>query len=214
VSVRLVLVDDHRVLREALAGLLAKEAGFEIVGEASSGQEALGEVAAKSPDVLVLDIALPGMNGIEVARRLREAGSRTRVLMLSTYGDRHFVKEAVKAGAAGYVPKTAAAGELARAVRAVAHGQNYFSPEVAGALVASLREPEGRAPPPASVLGKREREVLRLLAEGVRSPQIAAQLGISPDTVGAHRRNIMRKLGLRGVAELTRYAVREGLVHP
>jgi len=210
-SVRLVLADDHRVLRDALVELLAREPDFEIVGEAGSGAEALEQAHSKSPDVLVLDIAMPDMNGIEVARKLTEGGSRTRVLMLSTYGDKRFVQEAVKAGAAGYVSKAAAGSELARAVRAVAAGHHYFSPEVTEALVAALHTPAPPVPPPSSVLGRREREVLAQIANGARAPQIAAQLGISVATVEAHRRNIMRKLGLHSVVELTKYALREGL---
>ena len=213
-SVRLVLADDHGVVREAIAALLAKEAGFEIVGEAGSGREALDEVAAKSPDILVLDVALPDMSGIEVARRLRDTGSRTRVIVLSTYGERQFVEEAVKAGAAGYVSKAAAAGELARAVRAVASGKRYIAPEVAETFIAALGARPAHTPPPVTVLGVRERQVLKLIAEGVRSPQLADRLGIAAATVEAHRRNIMRKLGLHGVAQLTRYAVREGLLNP
>lgn len=210
-SVRLVLADDHRMLREALAELLAKEPDFEIAGEAGSAREALELVEKIRPDVLVLDLGLPDMSGIEVTRRLRAV---TKVLVLSAYADKRFVREALKAGAAGYVSKGAAGNELAHAVRAVARGDGYLSPEVAGPLVHELQEPERGAPPPASVLAPREREVLRLIAEGARSAQIAARLRIKVGTVEAHRRNINRKLGLHTVAELTKYALREGLASP
>ena len=209
-SMRLVLADDHRVVREALVQLLAKAPDIEVVGEASSAREALEQVSAAQPDLLVLDIGLPDMSGIEVARKLRS--SRTKVIMLSAYEDRRFVQEALKAGAAGYVSKRAAGSELVRAVRTVASGKTYLSPEVAALLVRELREPKDGVPPPASVLGPREREVLALVAQGARSAQIAEELGIAVATVEVHRRNIARKLGLHSVAELTRYALREGLI--
>lgn len=211
-KLRLVLADDHRMLREALAEMLAKEPEIEVAGEAGSGREALELVETLRPDVLVLDIGLPDMSGIEVAKRLRF--SKTRVLMLSAYADKRFVREALKAGAAGYVSKGAAGDELANAVRAVARGDSYLSPEVAGPLVRELQEPERGSPPPSSVLAPREREVLKLIAEGARSADIAAKLGITVSTVEAHRRNINRKLGLHTVAELTKYALREGLAFP
>lgn len=211
-KLRLVLADDHRMLREALAEMLAKEPEIEVAGEAGSGREALELVETLRPDVLVLDIGLPDMSGIEVAKRLRF--SKTRVLMLSAYADKRFVREALKAGAAGYVSKGAAGDELANAVRAVARGDSYLSPEVAGPLVRELQEPERGSPPPSSVLAPREREVLKLIAEGARSADIAARLGITVSTVEAHRRNINRKLGLHTVAELTKYALREGLAFP
>ena len=211
-TMRLVFADDHRMLREALAELLARETDVEVVAEASTAREALEQVQRTRPDVLVLDVGLPDMTGIEVARRLR--GSGTKVLMLSAHIDKRFVEEALKAGAAGYVSKGAAGAELVRAVRAVAGGQTYVSPEAAGPLLRGLREPKDGAPPPSSVLGRREREVLKLVAEGARSAQIAAQLHIKVGTVEVHRRNIARKLGLHSIADLTKYALREGITSP
>jgi two-component system NarL family response regulator len=211
-KLRLVLADDHRMLREALMEMLAREPGLEVVGEAGSAREALEKVAQLKPDVLVLDLGLPDMTGIEVARRLR--GGKTAVLVLSAHADRRFVEEALKAGAAGYITKSAAAGELAGAVHAVASGGSYVSPDVAGALVRAIREPKPGTPPPSSILGRREREVLALIAGGMRSSRIAEQLHIKVGTVEVHRRNIARKLGLHTVAELTKYALREGLTLP
>jgi len=154
---------------------------------------------------------MPGMNGIEVATRLKEqSGNEPKVVALSAYADKRFVTEMLRAGAGGYVTKSAAGTELIRAIRAVAEGQTYLCPEVAGTLVSAVRD--GSEKPEAPRLSRREREVLRLIAEGARSPSIAEQLHISLGTVEVHRRNIMRKLSLRTVAELTRYAVREGLV--
>jgi two-component system NarL family response regulator len=160
----------------------------------------------------VLDIGLPDLNGIEVAARLLEALPATRVVALSAYADKRFVTEMLRSGASAYVTKSAAGTELVRAIRAVAAGHSYLCPEVAGALVAEVRGAAavGESRP----LGRREREVLRLIAEGKRSSEIAGQMHISLATVEVHRRNIMRKLGVRTVAELTRRAIRDGLVSP
>jgi DNA-binding NarL/FixJ family response regulator len=210
-TISVLLVEDHRLVREALRDTLAKEPDMSIVGEAGDAAEAFECARALSPDVVVLDIGLPGMNGIEVATRLKEeCGAEPKIVALSAYSDKRFVTEMLRAGAGGYVTKSAAGTELVRAIRSVAQGQTYLCPEVAGTLVSAVRDGTERAETPR--LSRREREVLRLIAEGARSPAIAEQLHISLGTVEVHRRNIMRKLGLRTVAELTRYAVREGLV--
>jgi len=210
-TITVLLVEDHRLVREALRDTLAKEPGIEIVGEAGDADAAFERTRSLAPDVVVLDIGLPGMNGIEVATRLKEqSGNEPKVVALSAYADKRFVTEMLRAGAGGYVTKSAAGTELIRAIRAVAEGQTYLCPEVAGTLVSAVRD--GSEKPEAPRLSRREREVLRLIAEGARSPSIAEQLHISLGTVEVHRRNIMRKLSLRTVAELTRYAVREGLV--
>jgi two-component system NarL family response regulator len=207
---RVLLVEDHRMVREALREALTKAPDIEVVGEAGDARECLELARTLAPDVIVLDIRLPDLNGIEVAARLRDDGNGARIVALSAFSDKRFVTEMLRSGASAYVTKSAAGTELERAIRAVAAGQGYFSPEIAGTLVADVRE---RAPEVApSALSGREGEVLRLIAEGVRSPEIAAQLRISVATVEVHRRNIMRKLGLRTVAELTRHAIREGLV--
>jgi two-component system NarL family response regulator len=208
-TIRVLLVEDHRLVREALRDALAREPDIQVLAEAGDGAGALQQALALVPDVIVLDIALPDLNGIEVAGRLRDAGSRAKVVALSAYTDKRFVTEMLRAGAAGYVTKSAAGTELVHAIRCVAAGQSYFCPQVAGALAAEVRG-DGAVPR----LGRREREVLRLIAEGRRSAAIADQLHISVATVEVHRRNIMRKLGLHTVAELTRYAVREGMVSP
>jgi len=211
-TVRVVLVDDHRMVREALREVLTRVPDIEVVGEAGSGQEALDAAARCQPDVLVLDISLPDINGIEVATRLRDGGQAVKVVALSQFADKRFVTAMLRAGALGYVTKSAAGTELVLAIRAVAAGHGYFSPEIAGALALDMREgtPEGHA----ERLAPRERQVLQLIAEGVRTTAIAEQLNVSASTVEVHRRNIMRKLGLRTIADLTRYAVREGLVSP
>jgi two-component system NarL family response regulator len=210
VTIRVLLVEDHRMVREALREVLSKVPAMEVVGEAGDAHHGLEQAGALAPDVIVLDIRLPDLNGIEFAARLRDAGNTARIVALSAFSDKRFVTEMLRAGASAYVTKSAAGTELVRAIRAVAAGQGYFSPEIAGTLVAEVRERSatGAALP----LARREREVLRLIAEGVRSPEIAAQLRITVATVEVHRRNIMRKLGLRTVAELTKHAIREGIV--
>lgn len=209
-TIRVLLVEDHRMVREALCDLLSKEPDIEISGQAGDAQEALAQVAALQPDVVVLDIRLPDINGIEVAARLRESRNSVKIVALSAFADKRFVTAMVKSGATAYVTKSAAGTELVRAIRAVAAGQGYFSPEIAQTLAAEVRN--GSEPDASSPLGRREREVLRLIAEGMRSPAIAQRLEVSVATVEVHRRNIMRKLGLRTVAELTKHAIREGIV--
>ena len=212
-SVTVLLVEDHRLVREALRDTLAKEPDIQVVGEAGDASSAFERVRSLKPDLVVLDIGLPDMNGIEAATKLKEeAGVEPKIIALSAYADRRFVTEMLRAGAASYVTKSSAGTELVRAIRAVAAGETYICPEVAGALVSAMRDGPEKGETPR--LSRREREVLRLIAEGTRSPSIAEQLHISLGTVEVHRRNIMRKLGLRTVAELTRYAVREGLVPP
>jgi two-component system NarL family response regulator len=209
-SIRVLIVEDHRMVREALCEVLKKVPDIEVVGEAGDAREALERAVALLPDVVVLDIRLPDLNGVEVAARLRDAGSTAKIVALSAFADRRFVTAMLRSGASAYVTKSAAGTELVRAIRAVAAGQGYFSPEIAGALVSELR---GRSPVGEMLpLGRREREVLRLIAEGLRTPAIAEQLHVSRATIEVHRRNIMRKLGLRTIAELTKHAVREGIV--
>jgi DNA-binding NarL/FixJ family response regulator len=210
VTIRVLLVEDHRMVREALCEVLKKVPDIQIVGEAGDAREALKQAVELDPDVVVLDIRLPDVNGIEVAARLRDAGCRAKLVALSAFADKRFVTAMLRSGASAYVTKSAAGTELVQAIRAVAAGHGYFSPEIAGALASEVRDrPQlGEAQP----LARREREVLRLIAEGVRSPAIAEQLHVSVATVEVHRRNIMRKLGLRTVAELTKHAIREGIV--
>jgi DNA-binding NarL/FixJ family response regulator len=210
-SIRIALADDHRMLREALRSLLLNEPGIEIVGEASDGRSALKLATELAFDVFVVDIGMPGLNGIEVAQQLRRQRPSVKILALSAHTDKQFVIEMLKAGASGYVSKAAAATDLVGAIKTLASGGSYFGPEAAGAVLTRLQNDEPQSAPPSSVLGPRERQVLAMLANGKRSPDIARQLRIAISTVEVHRRNIMRKLGLHSVAELTKYAVREGL---
>ena len=211
-ATRVLLVEDHRLVREAIAETLRKESHLEIVGEAGDAATALRLATALAPDVVVMDINLPDRTGIELAPLLRQAVPGARLVALSAYSDKRYVIEMLRAGVLGYVTKSAAGFELVLAIRAVVSGQSYISPEVAGALVSALNhEPK---PDATQFLGRREIEVLRLIAQGHRTPAIAESLHISPATVEAHRRNIMRKLDIHTVADLTRYAIRQGLISP
>ncbi len=203
VSIRIALAEDQRLIRELLAGVLDREPGFEVVAQAGNGQEAITLAQATHPDILVLDVSLPDMDGMEVARTLRRSEPDTSIVALSMHEEPYFVQQMLQAGAGGYVVKSGAVGELMQAIRAVDDGRMYLSPAI-------TRHAVGMASGGAR-LGVRERQVLALIANGHRSPAIAARLGISVGTVEAHRRNIMTKLGLHTIAELTKYAVREGL---
>ena len=208
-KIRLMLADDHRMFREALRGSLTAETDMAIVAEASTGHEVLDNIDRAKPDVLILDIGLPDMNGVQVARRVLESHTAIRIVALSGYADRLFVNEMMKAGARAYVVKSAGTDDLIRAIRSVISGDIFLSPEITAGFV-RLTNFSGDKPP-LSVLGAREQEVLALLACGMQSTEIAAKLGISTATVKSHRRNIKQKLNIASTAELTRYAIREGL---
>ena len=207
--IRVLLVDDHRLLREALRAVLEKVSDIEVVGEAGDARTALERSRVLKPDVAVIDIGLPDLNGMELTARLKETDANLKVVALSAYADKRFVAEMLRCGASAYVIKASAGTELVRALQAVMAGQSYLCPEIAGALIAEVRasQTEDQAPR----LARREREVLRMIAQGMRSQAIGEQLHISVGTVEVHRRNIMRKLGLHTIAELTRYAIREGI---
>ena len=210
-TIRVAMADDHRMLLDALISVLANEPDISVVGTANDGLASLKLAQDTLPDVLVLDISMPGLNGVDVARQLHKELPQIKVLALSAYLDKRFVQEMLKAGAAGYVTKTAALTDLPRAIRAVASGQNFLSAEITAAVLSDLTPQGASSTPPLSALSPREREVLRLVADGVRTTEIARRLGITEATIEVHRRNVMHKLELRTVAELTKYAVREGL---
>lgn len=205
--ISIVLVDDHSLLREALREKLAREPDFDVVGDAGSAGSALTMVAEMQPDVLILDITLPDQSGVEVAEAVRRLAPDTRIIAFSMHDEQHMVTAMLRAGAMGYVTKTADRPSLLNAIRAVASGNEYLSPEASATLVRTLADSRSELTP-------REQEVLQLLAEGRRSPEIAALLSISSGTVDVHRRNIMAKLDLHSIAELTRYAIREGIISP
>jgi DNA-binding NarL/FixJ family response regulator len=211
-SLRVLLVDDHRLMREGLRKILESTPGIEVVGEAEDGRSALAAVAEENPEIVVMDVGMAGMNGIDATQRLRKEHPEVKVVALSTHADKRYVRNMIRAGASAYVLKESASEDLLRAVRAAAQGEHYLSPQITGSLLESWTTP--MVPESTSVyeiLGAREREVLRLLAEGKTSKEIATQLGLSIKTVETHRRNITQKVGIHSIAELTKYAVLEGL---
>ena len=206
--IRVVIADDHHLVREGIRQVLQAGEDFEVVGQASNGAEALQLAESLSPDVLVLDVSMPGQSGIEVTSALRSRASGVRVLMLSVHDHPQYVIEAVRAGARGYLRKDTEPAELRRAIRAVAKGEAFFSPSVAQHLSAAIQG--DTAPGPANRLAgltPREREVLQGIADGQTNKEIAAALGLSSRTVESYRESLMRKLGLYTVAELTRLAL-------
>lgn len=206
-TIAVAIVEDQRMMRELLAAILARQSDISVVAQVASGAEAIRMVRERAPNAVLLDIGLPDMSGIAVARVLRAAGDAVKLIALSIDSEPRIVNSMLRAGAMGYVLKSAAADEIVEAIRAVADGRVYLSP----ALADARRNPAVSAEPPLSVLGQREQEVLARLAEGKRSADIAAELRISLATVEVHRRNIMSKLGLHNVAQLTKYAIRKGL---
>ncbi len=207
--IKVLLADDHRLVREGLRALL--EAECEIVGEAASGEETLAMAAKTRPQVVVLDIQMPGIGGLAAAHRLARSAPPVKVLVLSQYSDEEYVVEArSEAGVAGYLVKTDAAAELLYAVRSVAAGKRYLSPSVAPIVLGRMNRPA--ASDQGATLTRREREVLRLIAEGAAAKEIARRLGISPKTAEAHRENLKRKLDVRSTAAMVRWAIRHKLI--
>jgi two-component system NarL family response regulator len=206
--IRVVIVEDQRIVRELLSAMLAGEPRTAVVGQATTGAEALELADRLQPDVVLLDISLPDIDGIAVMQSLRSRHPAMRVIALSIHDEQRYVDGMLDAGASGYVLKSATVDELRQAIRAVAQGEMYLSSELRRPAAAQGAR---RARQAVSALGRRERQVLTLLAEGKHSPQIAHELGISVGTVDVHRRNIMRKLDLHTIAELTKFAVRKGL---
>lgn len=212
--IAVLVADDHTVVREGIRHVLEREPGFVVVGEAADAGEALRLAEAHHPDVAVLDISMPGESGLSVAARLRQTLPETRVLILSMHDNPEYVLEAVRSGAHGYLLKDSAGTELRAAIRAVHDGESFFSPPIAAKLTAAVRgelEVEQRRGALDALTG-REREVLAGIARGLTNKEIAAQLGISHRTVETHRESLMRKLRIRTVAELTRFALETGLV--
>lgn len=209
---RVLLADDHRILRQGLRSLFEKEDDLEVVGEAENGRQAVRMARELRPDVVVMDVAMPDLNGIEATRQVLAELPAVKVLALSMHSDRRYVIEVLKAGASGYLLKDGAFEELASAIRTVAANRSYLSPEITGVVIDDVVHRVPSAPRSASLcLSNREREVLQLLAEGRSTREIAECLHVSVKTVDTHRQHIMQKLGLYSVAELTKYAIREGI---
>jgi len=209
---RVLLADDHKIVRSGLRRLLDAEPDIEVVAEASDGREAVELATQQSVDVVVMDLAMPNLNGVEATRQILAQSPATKVIALSMHSDRRFVARALQAGASGYLLKDCAAEDLVSAIRAVAAGRTYFSPQISEVVVedyvSGLAEDDSSA---WAVLTPRQREVLQLLAEGKSTREIAAGLYVSLKTVETHRHHIMRKLEVDNLAELVKYAIREGL---
>lgn len=207
--IRIVLADDHAMVRQGFRLILAAQPDMEITGEAGNGREAVELVEKLHPDVVVMDVAMPELNGIEATRRLAASAPRSRVLALSMHKDSVYVREILRAGARGYLLKDSIDSDLVNAVRAVARGDGYLSPGVSDAVLTDYRR---HVTDPLDLLTSREREILQLIAEGKTNKEIAVLLNLSVYTVEAHRGRVMEKLNLHSTGELVRFAVRNGLI--
>lgn len=212
--IRVLVADDHAIVREGIRSVLEQGTGFEVVAEASDGEAALRILRELDVDVLVLDISMPGLSGLDVASQVRQVAPATRVLILSVYDHREYVLQAVRSGANGYLLKDSAPGELRAAIRAVHGGEAFFSPVIARQLGDAVRAEEAHREEEDRLgrLTARERDVLLLVVRGRTNKEAAAALGISHRTVESHRENLMKKLGIRTVAELTRFALDSGVL--
>ena len=208
-TARVMVVDDHRIMREGLCTLLERAGGIDVVGDADNGRAAVSMAAEFEPDLVVMDVAMREMNGVEATRQILAANSAVRVLALSMHADSRFIREMLRAGAAGYMLKDCAAHELADAIHAVLGGRLYLSADVNESVLKDYVDHISTAQ--SSILTAREREVLQLVAEGKTTSEIAAALHVSVKTVESHRKQVMDKLGIRSVAGLTKFALREGL---
>ena len=209
-AIRVVLADDHVLVRQGLKSLLERE-GFQVVGEASDGHEAIRRVASTHPDIAVMDISMPMLNGVDVARELKRSSPKTKSILLTQHKEDQYVFEALEAGVKGYVLKSQAAGDLVVAIKQVSRGQSYLSPGVSGAVMEAFHSKSERR---RDLLTARERQVLQLIAEGKSTKDVASLLGISVKTAESHRTTLMKKLNIHETASLVRYAVRRGIVQP
>lgn len=214
-SIRILLADDHAVLRHGLSKALQAEPDMEVIGLAADGLTAVELAGELSPDIIIMDIGMPGLNGIEATRQIAKRSPRVRIIALSMHSAKKFIMEMFKAGASGYLLKDCEYDELAAAVRTVASGKDYISPSISGILIETCTTDNPKRKKNAfSALTDREREVLQLLTEGKTTKQAAARLGISPKTVEVHRLNIMNKLKIDNMVQLTKYAIQEGITLP
>lgn len=210
--IRILIADDHTLVRESLVGLLQAEGDVQVVAQAADGVETVEKAIATRPDIVVADLSMPRLNGIEVVRRLKEALPNTRVLVLTMHQEDEYVLQAVRAGASGYLVKDSAAAELLAAVRNLQAGRGHFGPQAARILAEQLQHPDRGVDDPYGRLTAREREVFHLIAEGLTTKEIARKLDISAKTAENHRTRVLDKLGVRNTAELVRYALRKGLL--
>lgn len=211
-GIKVLLVDDHQIIRQGLRMLLNAHDGVEVVGEADSGRKAIAMLRKMALDVIVMDVSMPELNGIDATARIRKEYPAVKILALSMHTDRRFVEGMLTAGASGYLAKDCAATELVSAIEYVTTGEIYLSPKLAGKVVRGFLDHSSvQGTAGADSLTSREREILQLIAEGVDSKQIAFELCLSPKTVETHRRNIMEKLNIHNIAKLTKFAIKEGI---
>ncbi len=213
-ATRVLLADDHALVRVGIRSLLSTIAGFDVVGEAGTGHEAVELADQLRPHVVLMDIAMPGINGLDATARLVERHPEIRVIILSMHASEEYALQALRAGAAGYLLKDADLLELERAIVAVARGETYLSPAISKHVIADYKRRVAEQPEPIDRLTPRQREVLRLIAEGLSTKEIAFKLGLSVKTVETHRAQLMERLEIRDVAGLVRFAIRSGLVDP
>ncbi len=211
-TTKIIIADDHKIIREGLKALLEKEEKFEVVAEAQNGLATVRLAQKLKPDIVIMDIGMPDMNGIEATREIVSANKNIKVVALSMHSDRRFVLQMLQAGASGYLLKESAFEELVMSLEAVASGQQYLSPKVTDVVIKEYLHSTGKNEGTVfKMLSAREREVLQLLAEGKSTKQIAAALNVSVKTVETHRQQVMEKLDIHSIAELTKYAIREGI---
>ncbi|MBU2534921.1 MAG: response regulator transcription factor [Chloroflexota bacterium] len=210
-KIKILLVDDHAIMRDGIKALLGIYDDIEVIGEASAGREALEMTRELNPDVVIMDISIPGMDGLEVTHRLTKRNPKVKVIILTQHDNKEYILSTIKVGAAGYIPKKALGSDLVSAIRAVRGGDSFLYPSAARALIDDYRK-QAEQPDIYESLTEREREILKLIAEGRTSREIAEALYISQKTVQGHRTKIMEKLDLHNRTELIKYAMRKGLV--
>ncbi|MGD0571905.1 MAG: response regulator transcription factor [Sedimentisphaerales bacterium] len=209
---KILLVDDHAIIRQGLSSLLEKQPDIEVVGGVEDGRQAVDTARKLAPDLVIMDISMPNLNGIDATRKIAEEISGVKIIALSIHSSRRFVAEMLKAGASGYILKDCLFDELMEAIKTVLRGEIYLSPKITGVVIDDyVQRLSKQYQPDGLILSNREREVLQLLAEGKSTKQIALQIHVSTKTIESNRRNIMEKLKINSVAELTKYAVREGI---
>ncbi len=210
-KIKIILADDHKIIRDGLCSLLEKHPDMEVVAEVDNGREAIAAVRQFIPDVVIMDVSMPGMNGMEATRKILEHDPDVKVIGLSMHSDPEYVSGLLHAGASGYLLKECAFGEIVQAVQAVVRNKSYLCPEVASVVIEGFKgRPVSHDPDDSSILTDREREILQLIAEGNSSKEIASSLNLSIKTVASHRQNIMDKLHCHDVVKLTKYAIRKG----
>lgn len=212
-NVRLLIADDHKIMREGLKALVEKESDITVIGEAETGKMTVSLAQKLAPHIVVMDISMPDLNGIEAARKIIKVNKNIKIVALSAHADQHLIREMMVAGASAYILKDTAYEELIRAIREVTKGKKYLSSDIARGVLdtyVTLSHPKGKSPA-FVVLTDREREVLQQIAEGKSTKEIAGDMEVSVKTVETHRRNMMEKLNLHSIAELTKYAIREGV---